>query len=117
MSMLWSLPHKPSRHPNCIASTDDLLTRATSVIQFLPTVWATTEAILSTNPEIKDGRFLILFAYVDPRFLVGSRVELSVEQSDDYLRLFQLMQHGAQVLRQWRGELVVGVVGGQAQPQ
>ncbi len=38
-----------------ITSTGDLLTRATSVIQFLPTVWATTEAILSTNPEILDN--------------------------------------------------------------
>jgi len=38
-----------------IASTDDLLTRATSVIQFLPMVWAATEAILSTNPEISNN--------------------------------------------------------------
>ncbi len=35
-----------------IASTDDLLARAASVIRFLPTVWAAAEAILSTNPEI-----------------------------------------------------------------
>ncbi len=43
-----------------ITSTDDLLARAASAIRFLPTVWATTEAILSTNPEIsthlKDGQ-------------------------------------------------------------
>ncbi len=32
-----------------IASTDDLLTRAKMVIEFLPTVWATAEAILSTR--------------------------------------------------------------------
>jgi len=38
-----------------IASTDDLLTRATSAIQFLPVVWATAEAILSANPEISDN--------------------------------------------------------------
>jgi len=38
-----------------IASTDDLLTRAASVIQFLPAVWAAAEAILSANPNILDN--------------------------------------------------------------
>ncbi|HVA91264.1 MAG TPA: hypothetical protein VNL71_15630 [Chloroflexota bacterium] len=37
-----------------ISSTDDLLTRARSVIQSLPAVWAATEAILTANPEISD---------------------------------------------------------------
>jgi hypothetical protein len=37
-----------------IASTDDLLTRARAVIDFLPTVWQTAEEILSVNPDISD---------------------------------------------------------------
>ena len=35
-----------------ITSTENLLARASSVLRFLPTLWATTEAILSANPGI-----------------------------------------------------------------
>ena len=35
-----------------IASSDDLFARAASALRFLPTVWATAEAILSANPEV-----------------------------------------------------------------
>ena len=38
-----------------IASSEDLVRRATLVIQFLPTVWAAAETILSTNPEIRES--------------------------------------------------------------
>lgn len=37
-----------------ITSTDDLLTRATAAIEFLPAVWVTAEAILSANPAVTD---------------------------------------------------------------
>ncbi len=35
-----------------IVSTDDLLTRAAAVIQYLPTIWATAEAIMAANSMI-----------------------------------------------------------------
>ncbi|MEV1286324.1 hypothetical protein [Micromonospora sp. NPDC049679] len=35
-----------------ITSTEDLLSRAADVTRFLPSLWATTEAILSANPDV-----------------------------------------------------------------
>jgi hypothetical protein len=37
-----------------ITSTDDLLTRARSVLDFLPALWAPVEAILAANAAIRD---------------------------------------------------------------
>jgi len=47
-----SLPWRQLASFTPALSTDDLLRRAGDVIQFLPRLWETTDAILSANPGI-----------------------------------------------------------------